>query len=153
MTWTTPEDVTSRWTGTEPPADDDTTLLVLIGDAEDEVLTHFPKIQQRIDSGALRLRTVQIVVAAVVQRAYQSKQDGLLSYSNGVGPFSEGGSYADTRRGTYLDDYDIKRLSPPKSGSKAFSIDMDRSNSSTAFWPTGFVNGYFYRADGYTGEG
>jgi hypothetical protein len=155
MAWATAADIIDRWTGSEAPDENDRVLSVLIEDAEEVILSRFPKIQERIDNGSLRLRRVQIVMGGMVQRAYQTRQDGLVSYSNGVGPFSEGGSYGDTRRGLYLTADEISKLAPSANQKgKAFSINLDtRGGSSVKFWDTGYYGGYFYRADGYTGEG
>lgn len=155
MTWANSRDIIDRWTGSEAPDESDRVLGVLIEDAEEVILGRFPKIQARIDNGSLRLRAVQIVLAGMVQRAYQTRQDGLVSYSNGVGPFSEGGSYGDTRRGLYLTADEISKLAPSTNQSgKAFSINLDtRAGRSVNFWDDGYYGEYYYHANGYTGEG
>jgi hypothetical protein len=153
MTWAQPADIIDRWTGSEAPAEDDRVLIVLIGDAEDIILGKYPSIQTRITSGQLTLRRVQIVLAGMVQRAYQTAQDGRIAYSNGAGPFSESGSYGDSRRGLFLTKDEIALLAPPEVHGKAFSIDLDaNSNRTFGFNETGFYNGYYYQANSFTGE-
>lgn len=154
MKWATPADVVTRWTGSEAPDEDDATIGVLVEDAEEIILGKYPNIDTRIKNGSLGVRTVIIVIAGMVQRAYQSRQDGLTSYSNGVGSFSESGAYGDMRRGLYLTRDEISYLAPNLTAGKAFSVDMLPKNYRRfGIGETGMYHGYFYRENGYTGEG
>lgn len=112
-TWATPTDVLNRWVGDGAPAQASDTLLTFIADAEDEILRHFPKIQERIDRNELPLRRVQRVIADVVIRAYKVGNDYRSSYSETTGPFSHSGSYSDnTPRSVKLTESDIAALAP-----------------------------------------
>jgi len=128
LTWVSPTDVLNRWTGTDDKPDtDDTVFTTLIEDAQVLIQTRFPNIQDRIDDNKLNTTLIKIVVSAMVQRAYQTIQNGLSSYSYGTGPFSESGSFSTPdKRGLYLTQDEIDLLTPNNlKSNKAFSINLD----------------------------
>jgi hypothetical protein len=153
MQWTTAKEVTEIWTGSEPPEESDKVLNALILTAEAIILSRFPSIQYRITNGTLALKIVQYVVSGMVQRAFQTANDGRISYSNTTGPFAESGSYSNSRRGLYISDDELALLAPKSVQNKAFSIDMDRNSRGVAFTDSGYYNGYYYNSNGYTGRG
>jgi hypothetical protein len=121
--WTTANDVLSRWLGTNAPAEASPVLLVLIEDAEDEVLRHYPKIQARIDSGELPINRVHRVISDVVQRAYKMAGDYRAGFSEATGPFSQSSTFAaDTPRVIRLTAEEIRLLAPVEQ--EIYSLNM-----------------------------
>ena len=115
MTWTQPQDILNRWTGGDAPAENSPTLLTFIEDAEDLILFHYPRIQERIDNGELTTRRIQRVVASVVIRAYRSAGSHLSSYSESFGDASRSESYNNNGvRGLTLTSEELALLAPPK---------------------------------------
>jgi hypothetical protein len=112
-TWTTPQDVLSRWLGGGEPDESDPKLVVFIEDAEDAILRKYPRIQERIDNGKLPLHRVKRVVSLIVTRAYKGGYNPLSSYSRATGPYSESGTYdAAAKKNIALTEDDIRELAP-----------------------------------------
>lgn len=110
--WVTVDDVKDRWVIGDFPGTD-AQIEKKIDDAEDIVLSRFPEIQGRIDSGALRESTVVRVVAGMVVRFFRNPE-GLRTTGTTTGPFSETSSvtYGGDEPGElYLTDKDIADLS------------------------------------------
>lgn len=128
--WVQIDDVKERWVVGEIPASD-AQIETKIDDAEDIVLTQFPDIQARIDSGKVRLGTVVRVVAGMVVRFFRNPE-GLRATGTTTGPFSETNTvtYGGDEPGElYLTDRDIQDLLGRRSG-KAFTV-----STVPAGWP------------------
>lgn len=128
--WVTPEEVLNRWTGTDDiPDENDITLATLIDDAEAVIALEVAGVSERLLDGTLDSRLLKMVVSNVVQRAWQSKQDGKLSYAYGSGPFNESGSYGNTRRGIYLEPEERALITKKGTNAGAFMISLDNNPS------------------------
>lgn len=148
-TWVNPADVISRWVGGGAPTEASTTLATLIGDAEDEVLRHYPRIQERIDEGSLPLRRVQKVVSEAVIRAYKIAGDYRSSFSETTGPFSHSGSYGEnTPRGVRLTNEEIAALAPVEDAVVTMVNMAPRARSPYTDY---YDEGYYYHDDLYDG--
>lgn len=143
--WVTVTDVLNRWVDQEErPAEADVLLTTLVEDAQVIIGNKFSNIQSRIDALTLNPTLVKIVVAQMVQRAYNTELSGKVSYSYSSGPFSEQGSYSDSsKKGIYLTEDEIQLLQPKEAQSKAFSINMDQGQAN--FPINGYLdNPYYY---------
>lgn len=120
MSWATFEDVTVRWVGPGVPTDE-ALVEALIADAEQVILASYPAIQDRITANTLPLARVTLVVTQMVSRVLRNPE-GLTSWQQTTGPFSQARSYGQTT-GLYLTDDEIRMLAPVTKG-KAFEIDL-----------------------------
>lgn len=147
MTWTTFEDVSTRWVGSGVPTDTDL-VEALIADAEAVVLAEYPLIQDRIDADTLPLATVKMVVTRMVTRVLRNPEG--LSYSQQTtGPFSQAKNYSGGSADIWLTADEINMLAPKRKG-KAFEVDLapnavpgyevGRSYQQNSFGPTYFMN-------------
>jgi hypothetical protein len=118
--WATFADVVDRWVGPGAPTNT-SQVETLIDDAQQVILSEFPGIQDRIDSGALPQERVTLVVVQIVTR-FLRNPEGLSSVQQTTGPFSQSRSFADRASGLALTDSEIKLLSPTRG--KAFEIDL-----------------------------
>lgn len=121
MAWTTFTDVTTRWVGAGVPTDEDL-VGALIDDAEQVILASYPLIQDRIDDDSLPLARVIFVVAQMVTRVLRNPE-GLNSWQQTTGPFSQSRSYGQDNSGIYLTDNELGLLAPVTRG-KAFEVDL-----------------------------
>jgi len=118
--WATFADVVDRWVGPGAPTNQ-SQVETLIDDAEQVILSEFPGIQDRIDSGALPEERVTMVVVQIVTR-FLRNPEGLSSVQQTTGPFSQSRSFVDRSSGLTLTESEIKLLSPTRG--KAFEIDL-----------------------------
>jgi hypothetical protein len=120
MAWTTFADITDRWIGSGQPTDEDL-VDALILDAETVILSQYPRIQERIDSEALNIDVVRMVVSRMVTRVLRNPEN--LSYwQQSTGPFGQGRTF-----GKAVDIWltgDEKTLLSPNTRGKAFSFNM-----------------------------
>jgi hypothetical protein len=121
MTWTTYEDVASRWVGSGAPTDE-TLVDALISDAEAVILSEFPRIQERIDDETLALPTVVMVVSRMVTRVLRNPE-GLTYWQQTTGPFGQARNYGSTTQDIWLSSEE-KELLSPKSKGKAFEVNL-----------------------------
>lgn len=120
--WANPDDVRKRWVVGELDATD-VQVGTKIEDAEDLVLTEYPDVQSRIDSGTLRLETVIRVVSGMVVRFFRNPE-GLRTTGSTTGPFSETNTvtYGGEEPGElYLTDADRGALGSRRKG-RAFTV-------------------------------
>lgn len=120
MAWATFDDVVSRWVGSGAPTDQDL-VNALISDAEQVILSEYPAIQDRIDSGALPEARVTFVVTSMVSRVLRNP-DGVTYWQQQTGPFGQARNFGADSVGIYLTDNEIKLLAPVTRG-KAFEVD------------------------------
>lgn len=118
--WATFADVVDRWVGPGAPTNQ-AQVATLIDDAEQVIRAEFPKIQDRIDSGALPLERVTMVVVQMVTR-FLRNPEGLSNVQQTTGPFSQSRSFADRSSGLMLTDSELKLLQPTRG--KAFEVDL-----------------------------
>lgn len=121
MSWTSPQDVLDRWVGAGAPVDEDL-VQAIINDAEAVILSEFPRIQERIDSGKLPLNVVLFVVSKQVSRVLRNPE-GLTYWQQTTGPFGQARNYGSTEQDIWLTPEEEEILAPKKLG-KAFAIDM-----------------------------
>lgn len=119
--WATSDDVLDRWVGSGKPTDTDL-VSTLIADAEQVILSEYPAIQGRIDSGALPLARVTFVVTSMVSRVLRNPE-GLTYWQQQTGPFGQARNFGTDSTGIYLTDNEIKLLAPVRRG-KAFEVDL-----------------------------
>lgn len=121
MAWATFADVTDRWVGSNLPTDE-ALVESLIGDAETVILAKYPKIQDRIDSGALQLRVVTMVVVRMVSRVLRNPEN--LSYwQQQTGPFGQARNFGAESIDIWMSDDEETLLAPQLRG-KAFETDL-----------------------------
>ncbi len=119
--WATVQDIQDRWLTGELPATD-TQIQVLIDDAEDKILTEFPKTLDNIASGVLREGTVRRVVARMVGRVLRNPE-GLRTTQTTTGPFSDSVTHGGDNPGeVYLTDDDRRDLAGERARRKAFTV-------------------------------
>jgi hypothetical protein len=118
--WATFADVAERWVGPGAPTNQ-TQVETLIEDAEQVILSEFPKIQDRIDAELLPVERVKMVVVQIVTR-FLRNPEGLSSVQQTTGPFSQSRSFAERSSGLALTDSEIKLLAPTRG--KAFEINL-----------------------------
>lgn len=121
--WVTPDDVRKRWVIEPPLGASDEQIETKIEDAEDIVLSEFPDVQARVDSGALRVDTLVRVVAGMVVRFFRNPE-GLRTTGTTTGPFSEQSTvtYGGDEPGElYLTDADRNALGSRRRG-RAFTV-------------------------------
>jgi len=119
--WATVDDIKARWLTGEIPATD-TQIATLIDDAEDKILTEFPKTPDNLASGVLREATVKRVVARMVSRVLRNPE-GLRTVQMSTGPFSESTTHGGDNPGeVYLTDDDRRDLGGLRTKGKAFTI-------------------------------
>lgn len=111
--WTTPQQVVVRWLprGTAP-SPNDTSLPIFIQDAEDEILRHFPRIQERITSGSLPISRVQAITAKMINRAWVIGNAPVVNESQAQGPASRSIGFTGDSRGLYLTTEEKAQLAP-----------------------------------------
>lgn len=119
--WASFSDIADRWIGGDLPADQ-TTVELLIADAEQVILAEYPGIQARIDAETLPLGRVTMVVAAMVSRVLRNPE-GLSMWQQATGPFSQGRSFTEAATGIFMTDQEEELLSAVKNG-KAFEVDL-----------------------------
>ena len=121
--WVTPADVRKRWVIGDLEASDEQ-VATKIEDAEDVVLSEFPDVQARVDSGALRVDTLVRVVSGMVVRFFRNPE-GLRTTGETTGPFSVQSTvtYGGDEPGElYLTDADRSALAGRARQRKAFTI-------------------------------
>lgn len=121
MAWTIFSDVTDRWVGGNEPTDEPL-VNSLIDDAEAVILSEYPGIQARIDSGALSLNVVVMVVCRMVTRMLRNPEN-LTYFQQTTGPFGNAKNFGAGTSDIWLSD-DERNMIGPKKGGKAFSIDL-----------------------------
>lgn len=121
MSWTTFADITTRWVGEGVPTDQQL-VETLIADAEQVILASYPAIQTRIDSGALPIERVILVVNQIVSRVLRNP-DGLTTWQQNTGPFGQLRNFADGKTGIHITDAEVRLLAPTRGG-KAFEVDL-----------------------------
>ena len=120
--WTTPEMVEARWVGGEEfPADPDLTTE-LIADVEDLLLAEFPDLADRVKSGQITSRRIQLTTALVIHRHLRNP-DGIRSTAETTGPFTASRTYGGDEPGALaLTDDDRRRLLGRRAGARAFTV-------------------------------
>lgn len=117
-TWSTFEDVTSRWVGGGAP-DDEALVEALLTDAETVILAEYPRIQERIDAETLSLEVVKLVCVRMVTRVLRNPEN--LSYwQQNTGPFGQGRTFGKDQD-IWLTNDELKMLAPSTRG-KAYSF-------------------------------
>jgi hypothetical protein len=129
MAWATNQDVIDRWIGNDIPAESDV-IDVLISDAETVIKASYPGIQARIDSSAVALETVIMVVSRMVTRILRNP--GNVTYlQQSTGPFSQGTSFGNGRD-VWLTDEEKTLLAPTNRG-KAFEVNQGYDAALTVY--------------------
>lgn len=148
MTWTQPEDITSRWVGGDPPQNE-LLLTALIGDAEMLVRSEFPDIDQRIEDEEVTTQQIIFVTVSMVTRALKNP-DGVRQVMEQTGPFNEQRMY--DRPGTiYMNDEERDLLGGSGAGGqKAFTINTMPPTSPLHPLYGAWVNGPYGMAPGET---
>lgn len=119
--WATVQDVNDRWLTGELPATD-TQVQTLIDDAEDKILTEYPKTPENVAAGIVREGTVKRVVARMVLRVLRNPE-GLRSTQTTTGPFTENSTHAGDNPGeVYLTDDDRRDLGGQRSKGRAYTV-------------------------------
>lgn len=118
--WTTPQDILDRWVGEDYPTDTDL-IAALIQDAEAVIVSHYPRIGERIESDELPEDIVTMVTSRMVTRVLRNPE-GLSSWQQTTGPFSQNRSFPQER--DIWITQDEKDLLSPKVSGKAFSVDL-----------------------------
>lgn len=77
----------------DPPAVEDSTIFLLIEDAEEFIRGEYPSIQDLIDDGTVAEANVMRVVVQMVTRKMQNPL-GIRQQNETTGPFSSGVTYA-----------------------------------------------------------
>lgn len=121
MAWATFTDITSRWVGADAPTDE-ALVTALIADAEQVILASYPAIQTRIDSDALPVERVILVVSQIVTRVLRNP-DGLTTWQQNTGPFGQLRNFADGKSGIHINDAELRLLAPTRGG-KSFEVDL-----------------------------
>jgi hypothetical protein len=119
-TWATTTDVIDRWVGDNPPTDTDQ-IQLLLDDAEAVILSEYPSIQSRINTGEISAGIVKLVVTRMVIRLMRNPEN-LSSWQQMAGPFQQGRSFG-AERDIWLTSDEMKMLAPNTKG-KAFQIDL-----------------------------
>lgn len=131
------EEVLSRWVGSDIPEEDDTVLLNLIKDAILVINLKVEDIDNRILTQANLQDVLNMVVAQMVQRAYNSDYSTYNSASYTTGPFSESFSKgSNSKQGIYLLPEEYNLLNRSKTSLSRISV---ISNPAT---PNFYVHGY-----------
>lgn len=120
MSWATPQDIIDRWIGNDVPTDTDL-IAALISDAESVILSEYPNIQARIDSSALPLTTVTMVVSRMVTRMLRNP-DAVTYWQQQTGPFGQARNFGD-KIDIWLTDQEMSLLAPANRG-KAFEVNQ-----------------------------
>lgn len=119
--WVTPDQVRDRWIGGDLTVSD-STLAVLIGDAEDAVRSAIPGIDGMIPT-PIPTERVQRVVARMVARVLRNPE-GIRTMQESTGQFSGSTTYAGDNLGeivfTDADRRDL--LGKGASGRRAYSV-------------------------------
>lgn len=119
--WATVQDIQDRWLTGELPATDHQ-IQVLIDDAEDKILTEFPKTPDNMLAGVLREGTVKRVVARMVNRVLRNPE-GYRTTQTTTGPFSESNTHGGDNPGeVYLTDDDRRDLSGERTRRRAYTV-------------------------------
>jgi hypothetical protein len=121
--WTTPDQVIDRWLGPGKFPVKDEQTAVLIGDAEDTILSEFPDVDARIAANSLRVETVRKVVARMVIRQLRNPE-GRRQTSRVSGPYTDAITYAGDDLGEMtLTDDDRRELTARATGRRqVFSV-------------------------------
>lgn len=128
-TWATVTDVLDRWVGTDAP--DDTDLVqAILDDSEVVVLSVYPGIQARIDSGEVSADAVKVVVVRMTTRVLRNPEN-LNSWMQVTGPFSQQRSFSDSD--IWMTAQEKQMLAPAIAG-KAFEIDPAPNISSAELY-------------------
>lgn len=140
MPLATVTDVLKRWTGADKPAVNDEALIESVADAEDLVLSKFPRIAERIDNpthpNPLTSRTVKRIISQMVMRGYQANLDGKVSGSYSTGPFATSYAYSTPPSALIeMTSEEEAALSPDNKRGRAFMISLD--NNVSGSWPVG----------------
>lgn len=119
--WATVQDIQDRWLTGELPATD-AQIQVLIDDAEDKILSEFPKTPENVTAGVLREGTVRRVVARMVNRVLRNPE-GYRTTQSTTGPFSESTTHGGDNPGeVYLTDDDRRDLAGERARRKAYTV-------------------------------
>lgn len=101
----TPGDVAARW---RPLTSAETVIAeALADDASALIRARFPGIDAQVDSGALDVAIVRMVVSNMVKRALIAPDDGVVSESEGTGPYSHSQTFANPMRNVFLTEADL----------------------------------------------
>jgi len=119
--WTTPQDVLDRWVGPGAPTDEEQ-LEALIEDAEAIVLSEYPGIQDRIDSGKLNSELVTLVVCRMVTRLLRNPE-GLSYWQQQTGPFGQARNFGDGGTDVWMTVHERELLGAVGRG-KSFSVNL-----------------------------
>jgi hypothetical protein len=95
-------------------------LEALINDAEQIILSEFPKIQDRIDDDTLSEDLVVMVVSRMVTRVLRNPDNASYIQQN-IGPFNQARNFVGQEVDIFLSQ-DERNLIQPQGRSKAFSI-------------------------------
>lgn len=131
MSWTSPQDVLDRWVGNDQPTDLDL-IQAIINDAEAVVLSHYPRIQERITDNSLSISTVVMVVSRMVSRVLRNPE-GLSYWQQTTGPFGQARNYGD-RADIWLNEQEKQLLAPNRTG-KAYSVNIGPNATAPDYWP------------------
>ena len=142
MSWVSPQDILDRWVGAGAPDDEDL-VQALINDAEAIVLAEYPRIQDRIDSKAMPLGTVVMVVSRMVMRVLRNPE-GLSYWQMNTGPFGQGKNYGSNGGVDIWMTSEEEELLAPKRKGKAFELNLGYNALPGIPVPTSLMNG-----DGY----
>jgi len=115
--WATFDDVVARWVGSGAPTDEEL-VGKLILDAEQVILSEYPRIQERITAGTLSVDTVKLVLVRMVSRVLRNPEN-LTYWQQNTGPFGQGRSFGE--KDIWLSP-DEKNMLAPVTRGKAFSL-------------------------------
>lgn len=100
-----PGDVADRW---RPLTDQEqSTASALIDDASALIRARFPGIDAQVDSGAIDIAIVRMVVANMVKRALIAPDDGVVNESETTGPYSQSRTFANPMRNVFLTEGEL----------------------------------------------
>lgn len=97
------DDVVTRWPAAANQVD---AVNAKLDDASAFLRSRFPGIDDQIDSGVLDLAAAKAVACGLVIRAMM-RADGVVSESEGTGPYSHSATYSNPAGNFYLTDADL----------------------------------------------
>jgi hypothetical protein len=80
---------------------------VLVSDASTLIRARFPGIDGQVSSGSIDPDILTIVVSGMVKRALVAPLDGVTQQSEGMGPYSQGQTFANPMRNVFLTAADL----------------------------------------------
>lgn len=134
--WTSFDDVVARWVGSGAPTDE-ALVDALILDAEAIIKAEYPAIQTRIDTNALNLDVVKMVVVRMVTRVLRNPE-AVSYWQQNTGPFGQARNFGDNTD-IWLSENE-KNLLAPSNRNKAFEVnqgyDATPGSSEDLIWLT-----------------